>query len=287
MMLVLLQPDMGTALVYIPIFLVMVFVSGTKIRYVSFLILIALLTIVMSLLPAVNRYISVRENGILSLLVNPLFIRYLLLSLAVIIGIAAFGYAVFKRGYLYWIVYGSLIVFGSLVGELGVRAVLKDYQLSRLIVFINPQVDPQGAGWNVIQSVTAVGSGGLFGKGFLKGTQSHYRYLPQQSTDFIFSIISEEWGFLGGVIIFLLFSIILIRGLVILTTAKDSFAVYLGAGVVGMIFFHVFINIGMAMGIMPITGIPLFFLSYGGSSLWCALTGIALLLNIHIRRYKY
>ncbi|GAH18675.1 unnamed protein product, partial [marine sediment metagenome] len=123
--------------------------------------------------------------------------------------------------------------------------------------------------------------------GFLQGTQSHYRFLPQQSTDFIFSILAEEWGFAGGTLVFFLFLVIMIRGIRIAYTARDDYALYIGAGIVGMIFFHVAVNIGMAMGVMPITGIPLFFLSYGGSSLWTALIGIGLLLNIHLRRYRY
>jgi rod shape determining protein RodA len=157
----------------------------------------------------------------------------------------------------------------------------------RLIVFLNPEVDPRGAGWNIIQSQTAIGSGGVMGKGFLQGTQSHYRYLPQQSTDFIFSIMAEEWGFVGAIAVFSLFGIILIRGLYIVSIAKDRFAVYIGSGVLGMIFFHFMINIGMAMGIMPVTGIPLFFLSYGGSSLWTALIGVGLIMSIYQHRYQY
>jgi rod shape determining protein RodA len=175
----------------------------------------------------------------------------------------------------------------SLAGAMLIDRVLKGYQIMRFIVFLDPQVDPQGAGWNLLQSVTAVGSGGFAGKGFLKGTQSHYQFLPQQSTDFIFSILAEEWGFLGGLLVFGLFLVILLRGVRIMYIARDDFGMHVAAGVVGMIFFHVVINIGMAMGIMPITGIPLFFLSYGGSSLWTALIGVGLLLDIYFRRYGH
>ena len=157
----------------------------------------------------------------------------------------------------------------------------------RLVVFLKPEVDPRGSGRNIIQSLTAVGSGGLTGKGYLQGTQSHYQYLPQRSTDFIFSIIAEEWGFLGSFAVLLLFGIILVRGIFILFNARDSFGVFIGAGVLTMIFFHMMINIGMAIGIMPITGIPLLFLSYGGSSLWTAVIGMALLQNIYLNRYTY
>jgi rod shape determining protein RodA len=168
-----------------------------------------------------------------------------------------------------------------------VGKVLKDYQIMRLIVFIDPSVDPQGNGWNIIQSVTAVGSGGVWGKGYLQGTQSHYRFLPQQSTDFIFSILAEELGFFGSVLVIALFALIIFRGLTMIFSSKDTFGSLVIAGVVGMFFFHLVVNIGMAIGIMPITGIPLFFLSYGGSSLWTALIGLSLIQNIYVRRYHY
>ena len=115
------------------------------------------------------------------------------------------------------------------------------------------------------------------------GTQSHYQYLPQQSTDFIFSIISEEWGFFGGGLVIILFMIILLRAISVISNSTDKYSIFVGSGIIAMIFFHVVINIGMAMGIMPITGIPLFFLSYGGSSLWTALIGIGILLNISFK----
>jgi rod shape determining protein RodA len=148
-------------------------------------------------------------------------------------------------------------------------------------------VDPRGAGWNIIQSMTAVGSGGFFGKGFLEGTQSHYQFLPQQSTDFIFSILAEEWGFIGSFAVFVLFSVILLRTLYVVNSANDAFGSYLSAGVAAMLFFHFVVNIGMAIGIMPITGIPLFFVSYGGSSLWTALLSVGLVMSVYQHRYRY
>ena len=157
----------------------------------------------------------------------------------------------------------------------------------RLMIFINPNLDPQGAGWNIIQSVTAIGSGGFAGKGFIMGTQSHYNYLPQLSTDFIFSILSEEWGFIGSFFVLLAFLAILLRGIRILTLVKDDFAVFLGSGILAIIFLHVIVNIGMTMGIMPVTGIPLMLVSRGGSAIWTACAGIGILLNIYLRRYRY
>jgi rod shape determining protein RodA len=156
----------------------------------------------------------------------------------------------------------------------------------RLIVFLNPNVDPRGAGWNIIQSITAIGSGGIAGRGFLQGTQSHYRFLPEQSTDFIFSIFSEEAGFLGGLLVFALFLVICMWILKLMKTVVDPFAVYVCAGIAGMYIFHFLINVGMTMGIMPITGIPLLFMSYGGSAVISAMTGVGLVLSIHIRRFN-
>ena len=156
----------------------------------------------------------------------------------------------------------------------------------RLIVFLDPSIDPHGSGWNIIQSMTAIGSGGIWGKGFLQGTQSHYRFLPEQSTDFIFSIIAEEIGLVGGLIILGLFLFILYRCIYVMQHVHDSFGGLISAGVSSMIAFHLLINIGMAMGIMPVTGIPLFFLSYGGSSLLTAALGIGFVLSIYIRRFK-
>jgi rod shape determining protein RodA len=164
--------------------------------------------------------------------------------------------------------------------------VLKEYQVMRLIVFLDPSIDPRGSGWNILQSITAIGSGGFSGRGFLLGPQSHNKYIPQQSTDFIFSIVAEEWGFLGGVLVFGLFWLLLSRCVAIMRTARDSFSRYATGGIMGMIFFHFMINAGMAMGIMPITGIPLFLLSYGGSSLLTVMMAVGILLGISARRYQ-
>jgi rod shape determining protein RodA len=150
---------------------------------------------------------------------------------------------------------------------------------------LDPYIDPRAAGWHIIQSLTAIGSGGLTGKGFLQGTQSHYQYLPTQSTDFIFSIISEEAGFLGGVLIYALYLFMMIKLLLSMRNMKSVFSNVFVAGVFGLIFFHFAINTGMVMGLMPITGIPLFFLSYGGSSLWTICIGLGLCLGIIARKY--
>jgi len=287
MMLVLLQPDMGTALVYLPIFFSISFIAGVDKKYLLYFLSLGILTIVFAVIPVWGRFIIERDIRFISLF-NQTKLVFFTSGVLLLTGIVALiSRRITKRRYFYSIS-AILILFGfSLAGSYFFRSFLKDYQIMRLIVFIKPEIDPQGSGWNIIQSITAVGSGGFWGKGFLQGTQSHYQFLPQQSTDFIFSIIAEEWGFAGSLFIVTLFGIILIRGFVILLNAGDSFAVYVGTGILFMLFFHVVINIGMAVGIMPITGIPLFFLSYGGSSLWTATIGLALIQNIYLRRYKY
>ncbi len=284
---ILLQPDMGTALVYIPIFLAMTFMAGARGRHLFFLIASGALLVLLGVLPAYQHRILGREVAVLQILTDLSLLRWFMAALALITALAAWGATRFKRAHFYWILYGAGICLLGTLGALAARVFLKEYQVMRLIVFLKPDVDPQGAGWNLIQSVTAVGSGGFWGKGFLQGTQSHFRFLPQQSTDFIFSILAEEWGFAGGLLVFALFLVILVRGLRIAYAARDDFALYIATGIVGMIFFHLVVNIGMAMGIMPITGIPLFFLSYGGSSLWTAMIAVGILLNIHLRRYHF
>ena len=286
MAMILLQPDFGTSLVFIPILLVMTFAAGVSIRYVLFTLLCIVFTGILMVLPLWQSYILRRSLPILLIITSPRLIAIVSLALSVIAGIAVFGYVKYKKRYFFWIAYGVAILVLSLGASFAARKVLKDYQIMRLIVFLNPDIDPRGAGWNIIQSVTAIGSGGLTGKGFLQGTQSHYRFLPEQSTDFIFSIFSEETGFLGGILIFALFLLICLRLLRIMKTTADEFGSYICAGIAGMYIFHFLINVGMTMGIMPITGIPLIFMSYGGSSLLSAMTGMGLVLSIHVRRYN-
>ncbi len=287
MVLVLAQPDLGTALVYIPIFLVTAFAAGTRIRYVVFVIVLGTLTTLSMAVPVWQEALFGKTQPWVAVMTDVAVMRFFLIGVGAALAIALAATVFLSRRVFYWVSYLLVLVGASLpVGYLA-RSVLQDYQVMRLIVFLDPYVDPRGAGWNIIQSVTAVGSGGPFGKGYLRGTQSHYRYLPQQSTDFIFSIIAEEWGFLGSTVLFVLIGVIVYRGIAIMARAKDHFAAFCAAGIVGMIFFHAVVNIGMAVGIMPITGIPLLLVSYGGSSLWTAMFAIGVLLSIHQHRYQY
>jgi rod shape determining protein RodA len=164
---------------------------------------------------------------------------------------------------------------------------LKEYQKKRIITFFNPELDPLGAGYHLIQSKIALGSGGIIGKGFMHGTQSKLGFLPEQQTDFIFSALGEEWGLIGALIVLGLYAALILWGLRIAVESKDRFGAILAFGVVAMLFWHIFINIGMTLGMMPVVGIPLPLLSYGGSFLVSTLVGIGLLLNVSMRRYLF
>ncbi len=162
----------------------------------------------------------------------------------------------------------------------------RHYQEERLLVFLDPDRDPTGAGWNLNQSLIAVGSGGWSGKGYLRGTQNMLGYLPRTVTpnDFLFSVIAEEKGFIGSAIVVGLYAVILFRGLRIAAEARDRLGMMLATGVAAMLFAHVFINIGMTIGLMPITGLPLPLLSYGGSFVFASMTALGLLQNVWIHR---
>ncbi|GMO39396.1 MAG: rod shape-determining protein RodA [Termitinemataceae bacterium] len=287
MILVLIQPDFGTSLVFIPILISMTFIAGISLRYIFFLIITIAISCILLLFPIGETYILKKSIPILILITDKRFVIIVSSVLLIIFFIALYGFMRYKKKYFYWIDYSAVIGILSLLMSYSARKVLKEYQLKRLIVFLAPDVDPLGAGWNINQSVTAIGSGGFVGKGYIQGTQSHYRFLPQQSTDFIFSIFSEEWGFIGGMLVFALFLLICLRFIKIMNTTADTFGVYITAGLSGMFIFHFVINVGMTMGIMPITGIPLLFMSYGGSSLLSAMIGVGLALSVHIRRFQY
>ena len=164
---------------------------------------------------------------------------------------------------------------------------LKDYQRQRLLTFLNPEKDPLGAGYHVIQSMIAVGSGQFWGKGFLKGTQSQLQFLPEQHTDFVFSVFAEEWGFLGSAVLVLFFTGLTLWCLQVARDCKERFGHLLALGVTALVFWQVFINLCMVTGFMPVVGIPLPLFSYGGSSLVTTLLGVGFLLNIRMRRFLF
>ncbi len=206
--LVLLQPDLGTAIVYLFIFATIAFLAEVRLRY--------------------------------------------------LVGAAVAGLA-------------SLPLFWHM---------LKDYQRSRLLVFLNPNIDPLGAGYTIIQSKIAIGSGRFFGKGWMSGTQSQLNFLAERHTDFIFSVWGEEWGFLGSLFLVVMYAILVIMILRVAALSRDIFGRLLAVGVAALIFFHAFINIAMNIGMSPVVGLPLPFMSYGGSSLVINMAAIGIVLNI-------
>ena len=211
------QPDLGTTLVLVAIWLTMVFVMGTDIK-----------------------------------------------NVLLFVGVCAvMGFTVFH-----------------------VHGVLKDYQKNRLVSFVDPAADPRGSGYHVTQSRIAIGSGQLLGKGFLGGTQRELRFIPEQHTDFIFTVVGEELGFVGSVALLVLYFLLVWRGLCIMSATEDPVARAIAAGVVGMFLFHIVVNMGMTLGIMPVTGVPLPMFSYGGSSLMANLIAIGMLEGISMRQHR-
>ncbi len=163
---------------------------------------------------------------------------------------------------------------------------LKDYQKNRLLAFLDPTVDPRGIGYNIMQSVITIGSGGFLGKGYLEGTQGPLKFLPERHTDFIFPIFAEEWGFLGCLFLLSIYFILFTRCLKTSTIAKDNFGKLISIGFTSIFVLYFFINIGMTTGIMPVVGIPLPFMSYGGTTLLANFIGIAFIINVRMRRFE-
>ena len=164
---------------------------------------------------------------------------------------------------------------------------LKDYQKERLMTFLSPEHDPLGAGYHVIQSMIAIGSGGIFGKGFLNGSQTQLKFLPEQQTDFIFSVFAEEWGFVGGLVLAVMFISLIFWGLKIALHSRDLLGTIIAFGISALIAWGVLINLGMVLGVMPVVGIPLPFISYGGSAMVSLMTAVGLLMNISVRKFIF
>jgi len=205
-----------------------------------------------------------------------------ILFFALILSGVAYGVYFFNKKavsllVIYIFLVGSLLFVNSV--NFAFNSILKPHQKERVEIMLGIKSDPHGTGYNVNQSIISVGSGGFSGKGYLQGTQTKFKFVPAQSTDFIFCTIGEEWGFLGSFLIIALYVVLLLRLIFLAEKQRSLFSKVYGYGVVSIIFIHFFINIGMAIGIVPVIGIPLPFLSYGGSSLW----GFTILLFIFLR----
>ncbi|MBN2780704.1 MAG: rod shape-determining protein RodA [Candidatus Marinimicrobia bacterium] len=247
---VFIQPDLGTTFIYVVIFASMLFMSGYKIYYI-FMIIAPFITMI----AAFNSWVFLIWGLIIAVIIflnnkNILF-SVLMFLLNILVGVMT---------PFFW-------------------NAIKPYQQQRILTMLNPQLDPMGAGYQVIQSQIAIGSGGLHGKGFLQGTQSHLNFLPEQHTDFIFSVISEEFGFIGISIILFIYCFLILRWFKMAVTAKSTFSAMLIIGGTAALLAHIFINVGMTVGLLPVTGKPLPFISYGGSFLMTSFGLVGLVLN--------
>ncbi len=258
-LLIMMQPDMGTAIVFALITLFMIFWSGISL-FGIFIVLSPGFVMFASLFGAIPMLVVLA--GVLAILVY--FKKDLFLSATIfVVNIAA--------GFFFDYVYG----------------LLQPHQQKRIQTFIDPNSDPLGAGYNALQAKVAIGSGGLIGKGFLEGNQTQLRFIPEQWTDFIYCVIGEEFGFIGSVIVIALFAFLFYRLFKLSVSARDDFSRMIAIGILAVLFIHFAINIGMNVGITPVIGLPLPFLSYGGSSLLVNMTLIGMALNLHRNRSSY
>lgn len=285
--LVLMQPDLGTVLVYCFIVFVMLFVGGVPIRYIAALMSIGIIGLSIPMFLEYKRMSDDINNVLFNFLSQRIYIGYLagiLLFIAVLLLTINFY---MSNKYIELLSFMFFVLFLSLCAALVFDIGLKKYQKERLLVFMNPQLTRLSSGYNIIQSLIAVGSGGLFGEGFLNGSQSQLNFIPQQVNDFIFSNICEEWGFVGSALVVIAYAVIFVRGITVAYLAKDRLGVLIVVGVIAMFLCHVIINIGMVVGMMPITGLTLPFVSSGGSSILTFSMSIGLIFNVEARRYVH
>lgn len=259
-MLIMLQPDFGTALTFLGMFVPMLYWAGAS----KFLIIIIIA-------PALVAAASIIGT-------TPFLIVLILLG----IGLWMLRH---ENQFTAALVFGVNVVVGFMVQIVYQKLPL--YQQKRIATFLDPNNDPLGAGYNVIQAKVAIGSGGLVGKGFMRGTQTQLSFIPKQWTDFIFCVPGEEFGFLGGVIVLGLFAVVLYRGIHLASLSKNKFGSLVAIAITSLLAFHIFVNIGMSVGLMPVIGIPLPFLSYGGSSLVSYMMMAGLLMNVYANRKEY
>jgi rod shape determining protein RodA len=250
------QPDLGTSLVFAAILVPLLFWAGLR-WFPLFLIITPIFTVLTSF-------------NIIALVI------WMVIILAI----------------LYFTKQKIIIMIGVLVFHLGVGLTtpmlwdqLMPYQKNRIVTFMSPEKDPRGAGYQIIQSQVAIGSGGIWGKGFLNGTQTHLKFLPAQHTDFIFSVIAEEWGFIGVIFVLFIFLLLLLYLLKLSSSVRSIFSSITLIGITSVLFFHIFVNIGMTVGVAPVTGLPLPFISYGGSFLLSIMLMLGIVQNISCNKF--
>ena len=204
------------------------------------------------------------------------------LGTALLVACAGF-FTLFLAG-LRWRIMALAVLLIAPVGALMWHFGMHGYQRQRVLTFLDPETDPLGAGYHIIQSMIAVGSGGVYGKGWLNGTQSHLDFLPERHTDFIFAVLGEEFGLIGAVILLVLYAFLIVRGLYIATQAQDTYTRLLAGTLTLTFFVYVFVNTGMVTGLLPVVGVPLPLVSYGGTAVVTLLTGFGMLMSIHTHR---
>jgi rod shape determining protein RodA len=257
--LIMIQPDTGTAMIYLCMALPLLYWAGAS----GFI----LLAIVAPLIGAITA----------------------------LFGTTPFLVALIVLGILIWLtkqhrIVAAVVFSATVLVGISVQSIysgLKPYQQKRIDSFLDPNADPLGAGYNVLQSKVAIGSGGLFGKGYLKGTQTQLNFIPEQWTDFIFCVPGEEFGFLGAMVVLALFFLLLARGVWLASVVKNRYGSVLAIGLTAIFGAHILINVGMALGLLPVVGVPLPFLSYGGSALITNMTMVGILLNLYVNRKEY
>ncbi len=278
--LIMLQPDTGTVLVF-GAFILVLYREGLS----GNILLLGLLAMVLSVLSLVLKATSVDLWGLSVPGHYMLMVTIAAITVIVYFGIRRFVLPRFRRRnniLLLGTAIGSLLFIATLDGLF--ENVLEHHQKTRINILLGLEEDPLGAGYNVIQSKTAIGSGGFSGKGYLDGTLTKYKYVPMQSTDFIFCTIGEEWGFIGSSVVLLIFLTLMLRLVFIAERQRSTFSRIYGYAVACILFMHVLINIGMAIGLAPVIGIPLPFFSYGGSSLWGFTLMLFILLKLDTER---
>ncbi|MGL4367665.1 MAG: FtsW/RodA/SpoVE family cell cycle protein [Brevinemataceae bacterium] len=287
--LVLMQPDLGTALIFCSIFLIMSLIGLNDISILLTGIAIFITTgIILAAYTYYQFYLATHStppNHIIEILLSP----KTFLAIAIIFLIyTVITFIIELLQPIPWIskfTKISLMIGVSFLMTSIISRVMKPYQWNRLFVFINPEFDKLGSGYNSIQAQIAIGAGGAFGQGILKGSQNLRGFLPEKHTDFIFAILAEETGFFGSSFVVLLYALYTWLIVKTIISAKDPEGAYIACGLLAMYVTHIFINIGMNIGIAPVTGLPLPFISYGGSSYIVSIAGAALLLNIYKRRF--
>ncbi len=276
--LIFMQPSLGYALTLIPIALSMFYIGGINEMYLLLLIIPGIVSAGTTILILHKGWSIVSPMAIIKILV--FFVVY---GICALLGYYLISKTRVRNGKK-WVKFVSLCIFAGMLIALVGSGALRDYQKNRLLAFANPEFDPQGAGYHIIQSKIAIGAGGFTGQGYLQGTQNRLDFLPAQHTDFIFSVAAEEWGFLGAALLISFYFVLIARGLKAADRADDIFGILLAIGIVAMIATQVFMNVGMTLGLMPITGVPLPLMSYGGSSLFATFISVGLLLNVRLKR---